>query len=137
MFSKGVIAKAEFEKIKLDYDLAENALYQFKKQRINTWQAVSTDLDKKINELQSDSTQLSNSKESFTITAPINGTLINVVGLEEGSFITAGSVLAEITPDTDLIAECYLSPSEIGLINSEKVVKFQIDAFNYNQWGMV
>ena len=44
--------------------------------------------------------------------------------------------MGEITPDTELIAECYISPKDIGLIDKSKVVSFQIDAFNYNQWGL-
>ena len=50
--------------------------------------------------------------------------------------INAGKLLAEISPDGNLIAECYVSPIDIGLINSNNIVKFQMDAFNYNQWGL-
>ena len=32
--------------------------------------------------------------------------------------------------------ECYISPSDIGLVRKEQSVKFQIDAYNYNQWGL-
>jgi len=45
-------------------------------------------------------------------------------------------VIADISPDANLIAECYVSPSDIGLLKTKNKVKFQIDAFNYNQWGM-
>ncbi|WP_343331006.1 HlyD family efflux transporter periplasmic adaptor subunit [Polaribacter staleyi] len=66
----------------------------------------------------------------------MNGTLINIIGIQEGSFINAGIPLAEISPDSNLIAECYVSPIDIGLINPNNTIKFQIDAFNYNQWGL-
>ena len=32
--------------------------------------------------------------------------------------------------------ECYVSPSDIGLLKINNKVKLQVDAFNYNQWGM-
>lgn len=70
------------------------------------------------------------------LTAPISGTLINVIGVQQGSLISAGIPLAEISSDSNLIAECYVSPIDIGLIKPNNNVKFQIDAFNYNQWGL-
>jgi len=68
--------------------------------------------------------------------APISGILMNIVGIEEGSFISANIPLAEISPDGNLIAEWYISPIDIGFINPKNPVKFQMDAFNYNQWGL-
>ena len=32
--------------------------------------------------------------------------------------------------------ECYVSPTDIGFIKIGQHVNFQLDAFNYNQWGM-
>ena len=74
-------------------------------------------------------------KNHYIITASIEGTLLNVVGIDVGSLISAGIRLAEISPNGNLIAECYVSPFDIGLINPNNSIKFQIDAFNYNQWG--
>jgi len=36
-----------------------------------------------------------------------------------------------------LIVESTISPNDIGLIKKNQTVKFQIDAFNYNQWGLL
>jgi len=35
------------------------------------------------------------------------------------------------------IIESTVSPNDIGLIKRNQKVKFQLDAFNYNQWGMI
>ncbi len=136
LISKGVIAQAEFDNTKLEFDLARSALFQLKKRQVNTWQATWTDLKNTLHEVDNQSVQFANSKMDHLITAPISGTLLDVVRLEKGSFITSGSVLGEITPSTELIAECYVSPSDIGLIDDTNTVNFQIDAFNYNQWGL-
>ena len=61
--------------------------------------------------------------------------MINVIGIQEGSLISAGVPIAEISPDGNLIVECYISPSDIGLLNIKNQVNFQIEAFNYNHWG--
>ena len=57
-------------------------------------------------------------------------------GIEKGSFIPSGTQLAEISPKSDLIVECFISPSDIGLLKKENKVNFQVSAFNYNQWGL-
>ena len=36
----------------------------------------------------------------------------------------------------NLIVECYVTPSELGFLRLNDLVKFQIDAFPHNQWGL-
>lgn len=136
LFEKGVIAAAEFETVKSEYDLALNDIYSNKKQQRNSWQNDLTGYNDALEKLSSNKNQLLENKSQFFVTAPINGTLMNTLQLEEGSYIQQGTRVAEISPDTDLIAECYISPSDIGMIDPNKKVVFQIDAYNYNQWGL-
>ncbi|AEM72106.1 secretion protein HlyD family protein [Allomuricauda ruestringensis DSM 13258] len=136
LLTRGVIAKAEFENIKLEYDLALNAYSQFKKQQFNTWESSLTALKNELEITQNKSSQYLESKKEHVVTAPVSGSLVNPMGIEKGSIITSGSILTEISPDTKLLAECYVSPLDIGLIDKSKSVNFQIDAFNYNQWGL-
>lgn len=135
LFSKGVIAKVAFEDIKLEYDLAKNALHQFKRQSINSWQADLTEMNTVLEELKNGIRQALGNKASYVIKAPIDGWLISNEGLQVGAFVSTGLVLGEITPNDELIAECYISPKDIALIDQKKEVKLQIDALNYNQWG--
>jgi HlyD family secretion protein len=76
------------------------------------------------------------SKSRFVIIAPVSGTLLNIKQQETGSFVTAGTVLAQISPNTELLVECYVSPADIGLIKEQDTAKYQIDAYDYSQWGL-
>jgi HlyD family secretion protein len=136
LFKKGVIAKVEFENNQYNLNLAKNELDYFKKQQRNQWQTELTQQKNSTNELKSSLLQSHEEQNNYVIIAPVNGTIQNLAGLNAESFITAGTVLAEISPDTDLIVECYVSPNDIGLLKPNNPVKFQIDAYNYNQWGM-
>ncbi|MDZ4148042.1 MAG: HlyD family efflux transporter periplasmic adaptor subunit [Flavobacteriaceae bacterium] len=136
LFQKSVIAKAEFEQVEFDYNLALSNIYQLKEQQRNTWQASLSELEIELEKIENDKRQVSENQNQFVITAPVSGTLLNVQGIERGSYINAGSVLAEISPDTDLLVECYVNPMDIGLIRKDRKVTFQIDAFNYNLWGL-
>lgn len=136
LYNKGVIAKVEFQESNYSYDLAIGNLNHFKKQQRNQWQSSLIQQRNKADELESRLTQLQEEQNNYIITAPIAGTIQNLKGFEQGNFVTSGNVIAEISPDTELIAECYIKPSDIGLLKKNTNVKFQIDAFNYNQWGM-
>lgn len=136
LFEKGVIAAVEFETVKSEYDLAKNEINSFIKQQLNSWQSELTSYNDALEELSSNKTQLLENKSQFFVTAPASGTLLNIIQVEVGSYIPQGARVAEISPNTDLIAECYISPSDIGMINPDKKVVFQIDAYNYNQWGL-
>lgn len=136
LYKKGVIAKVVHEDYVHTLKLANNNLSYFKTQQQHQWQATLTQQITKKNELESSLQQYNEEQKNYTIVAPINGTIQNLKGLAKGSFITAGELIAELSPDTELIVECYVSPSDIGLLKVNNTVKFQIDAFNYNQWGM-
>lgn len=136
LYEKGVIARAEYDNYKFEFDLALSEIVQHRKQQQNTWQADLSQSNNTLKELLSSKEQLVESKSGFVITAPESGTLFSINQLEAGSFVTAGTVLGKISPDTDLLVECYVSPAEIGLIREQVPANFQIDAYNYNQWGL-
>ncbi len=136
LYEKGVIARAEYDNYKFEFDLALSEIVQHRKQQQNSWQADLSQYNNTLKELLTSKEQLVESKSRFVITAPVSGTLLSINQLEAGSFITAGTVLAQISPDTDLLVECYVSPAEIGLIREQGPANFQIDAYNYNQWGL-
>jgi HlyD family secretion protein len=45
--------------------------------------------------------------------------------------------ICSISPSGTLVAECYLSATDIGLIKAGQQARFQIDAFDYNYFGVV
>ena len=136
LLKKGVISKVEFETIKFDYDLAKNSLYQYKKQQINQWQTSLSELESSLEESKNSKLQLKEDKKKYVLVAPISGYILGVKGIEIGSIVSLGTTLAEISPNSNLLVECYLPPSDIGLLQLNNHVNFQIDAYNYNQWGL-
>lgn len=136
LYKKEVIAKVEFENTKLEYDLALSKINQLKQQQRNTWQANLTEYKNSLLELESTNNQLQENISQFVVTAPITGILINTMGLEIGSFLSSGQTIVDISPDTNLLVECFVSPKDIGLLKLNNQANFQIDAYNYNQWGL-
>lgn len=136
LYKKGIIAQVRFEEKKSAYDLALAARNQFQKQKLNAWQVEHIDFTNTLKKLTNQLEQIQRTKTLYVLKAPVTGTVFNLEGLREGTFLSAGQPIAEISPKTDLIAECFVSPADIGLLQGNEEVVFQIDAYNYNQWGL-
>ena len=131
LFEKGVIAKVTLNDQRLNYDLAINAIQQLKNQHKNSWQATLITTHNTLKELEATKTKLNEEGRLSIIKAPITGFVLNVNGIEQGAFVPAGTKLTEISPNTEIVAECYVSPETIGLLKKENNVSFQISSFNY------
>ncbi|APD06903.1 hypothetical protein UJ101_01384 [Flavobacteriaceae bacterium UJ101] len=136
LFKEGVIARSEFEEAEYEYEASLMSLNSLKEQQKSTWQAKKRDLQETIKNIRSDINQLHEQQESYVITAPIGREIVNYSGLQKGSFLNVSTTIAEIAPRDDLIVECYISTNDIGLIQKHQNVNLQIDAYNYNQWGL-
>lgn len=136
LYNKSVLAKEEFENSEFEYQFAKDNLVKFKQEKGNDWQGQSSNYKNELVKLESNKSQLLLEKNLYTLIAPVSGTLKNAIGIEIGSVITLTSKIAEISQNTDLIVECYIEPKDIGLLREELLVNYQLDAYNYNQWGL-
>lgn len=134
LYEKQIIATIEMEKFQFEFELAQNNLSEFKKRSFAQWENEHTQEKNRLAELQSQLKQLQESQAEYILLAPHQGTLLNVKGIQPNTFVLAGQPLAEIAPFTNLIVNCYVSPTDIGFLKGNTPVKFQIDAYNYNQW---
>jgi len=89
-----------------------------------------------LRDFESQLTQLQKENENLTIKAPVSGSIQNFAGIYQGSMVFANQDLAQISPDTNLVVEAFVNPNDIGLLRTNMPVRFQVDAFNYNQWGL-
>lgn len=135
LFKKGVIAKSEYDRALLDLNKLKNDKNNTIKQSQLNWQKQLTDYTRTIEDLESNKKQLQEEKEMYVLIAPIDGELINVQGYNKGSVLNTGSTLANISPNKSLVIESFLSPSDIGYIKEGATAKYQVSAYNSNQWG--
>jgi len=137
LFDKGVIAKAEFEKYQFDLQFAKQALNSFVKQQMANWQNKKNELTLQLKNITGSNNKLNIEAQNYVLIAPITGTIENFNGLQTGSILNASQPIAHISPTDNLLVESTVSPNDIGLIKPNQKVKFQLDAFNYNQWGLL
>ena len=137
LFNKGVIAKAEFEKYQFDLQFAKQALNSFIKQQMANWQNKKNELTLQLKNITGSNNKLNIEAKNYVLIAPMTGTIENFNGVQTGSILNASQPIAHISPIDNLLVESTVSPNDIGLIKPNQKVKFQLDAFNYNQWGLL
>ena len=137
LFDKGISATAEYEKQLYELRFANQALQSFVSQQKASWETQKRELEERLKNIQGSISKIKIEENNYVVVAPISGTIESFSGLQVGSFINASQPIATISATDRLIVESTISPNDIGLIKKNQAVKFQIDAFNYNQWGLL
>ncbi len=132
-----VISNFDYLQSKNNYDKAKEQSKALEQDYQTNWVTEQTTLNQQNIELASNIKQLEKEKNQYVILAPMSGTLVQVAGFQNGNFISPSQNLAYISSNHLLLAECYISPSDIGYIHQNQNVTFQFDAFNYRDWGMI
>lgn len=136
LFHKGITPKHDFEKISHQFQYEKTRYYSIQAQQLTLWQGKLKETILSLTELAARIQQLKKEKEQYFITAPIAGTITGYIGIKPGNFIVPNQQIARIAPETDLLVECFVTPSDIGLIEQGMPASFQFHAFNYNLWGV-
>jgi len=137
LYEKGVIAQAEFEKYTFELTFSKQAVSTYEKNQLSIWENKKRDLEEQLKNLEGKLETIKVESHNYYIIAPQTGTIENYSGIQTGSFLNASQSIATISATDKLIVESTVSPNDIGLIQKNQKVKFQIDAFNYNQWGLL
>ncbi|MEC3880959.1 HlyD family secretion protein [Parapedobacter sp. 10938] len=136
LYDNRVISSAEYDEANYTYQQAKSELELAYDEQASLWQQDLNSLRLKTGELGTRINQVNKEQELYVLQAPASGTLQSVKGLRQGSMISANEVLAEVSPDSGLIAEAYILPKDIGYLHTGTPVKLQVEAYDYNQWGM-
>ena len=137
LYENGAITLAESEKFRFEFDKAVSDQTLLINKWIFQWETEAAGFQRELSELLSREADIAEQEKLFILRAHVNGSVQNMAGIQVGSYVFANQKIAEISPDTQLIAICYVKPIDIGLIRKGQTVNFQIDAFNYNQWGLI
>lgn len=137
LYNNHVLTLSEYEKYKFDYDHSISSFMLLAKRYRSQWQLEASNYHEELRQLSVRQAELKQQSGLYVLTSPVNGSLQNLSSIQAGTYIFANQKIGEISPDSSLMAFCYLNPADIGFIRIGQLVTFQIGAFNYNQWGML
>ncbi|PMD90367.1 secretion protein HlyD [Siphonobacter sp. BAB-5405] len=136
LLSEKLIAQQELEDKEFAQKTAQAQYQTLTERQMSDWQTALAQYRRDVVELQAQQQQLQRERDLYLIKAPVAGSVGQLVGKYVGSYVQAGEVMGVISPDSNLLAECYVSPKDIGLLQKGMKARLQVDAFDYNQWGL-
>lgn len=137
LYGNRVIALADYELTQHEYEKSLSGLAILYNEQMSLWRQEQQRYQDEQREIQSKWVQLTLQKQELIVIAPVTGTVQQLSGIRQGSFVTEGEVLMELSPEGALFAECWVTPQDIGLIRTGGQAVLRIDAFNYNEWGVL
>lgn len=96
-----------------------------------------TENDNRIKELESQISQLSQTRRYQEIKAPVAGTIFNLQSKSPGFVANPTDVLLEIVPEDSLVAEVFITTTDIGFVREGMKVEVRIDTFPFSEFGDV
>lgn len=136
LYESRVISAVEYEEAQFLLQQSKTDLELAYDEQGAAWQQELSVLQLKTRELDARIDQVGEQRGYYTLQSPSTGRIQAIKGLKHGSMVSANEVLAEISPDSGMIVETYIPPKDIGYLAVGTPVNLQIDAYNYNQWGM-
>ncbi|NJB84722.1 HlyD family secretion protein [Lewinella marina] len=136
LLESGSVARAEVEQAGYERDLLDGQIRQLTEQQDHDWTQDRQRLRRETADLRRALDQLKERERQYVVVAPLDGQLTQTGGLQPGTFVAAGQALAQVSPDGELRAEVYVGPADIGLLREGLPVRLQLDAFDYQQWGL-
>lgn len=131
-----VIAPKEFEDKTAENERLQAALQAFRQEQLSVWQEELAKYQIELTQLQAQQHELLQDARFYEIKAPVSGTLQGINTRYAGGMLQAGEPAGTLSPETGLVAECYVNTRDVGLLRQEQQVKYQIDAFDYNYFGI-
>jgi membrane fusion protein, peptide pheromone/bacteriocin exporter len=137
LYESMLISKKEFEDLLFYHDQLENEKKIFESSNLFKWEGELTKLTTERDDCLLQIELLKRQKDLYIIRSPVDGTVESFSGIYTGTNLQSGQVVAIISPSNAMIAEVYIPAKNVGMLRNDMPVRIQVDAFNYNEWGML
>jgi membrane fusion protein, peptide pheromone/bacteriocin exporter len=132
-----VIAPKEYFDKEIEAERLQASFNAFKNEQIINWQSDLQRYKLEVSQFIAQRNQIEADKKNHFIYASVSGVVQNINTRYAGGFIAVGETLCVISPQSKLIGECYVSTRDVGLLKVNLPARFQIDAFDYNYFGIL
>ncbi len=132
-----VISPKEFFDIQNNYDRIQASIKVLSQGQISAWQKELLQNRLELSRYHNQANEVKTQADLYSIKAPISGIIQGISGRYSGGSVQSNETLCMISPEESLIGECYVQTKDAGFLRHGQVVRFQIDAFDYNYFGIL
>ena len=137
LYEDRLVSLSEFEKHELTYMNLCSEITSYRSRMRAKWESEVLELEKERREIRETLSRIGISASESAVVSPVDGVILNVFHVKNGQYVHQGQSIAELSPDGDLVAECQVRSSDIGLLSEGQQARIMVDAFNYNDWGIL
>jgi membrane fusion protein, peptide pheromone/bacteriocin exporter len=131
-----VISQKEIFDIRMQEQKIISANETYRRNQYSEWQADLIKYNTELEQHLFKQEELSQMADQNRIRAPVTGHLQESVRYYPGSTVLSGELICTISPVGFLMGECFVTSKDIGMLKTGQKVRFQIEAFDYNYFGM-
>ena len=132
-----VIAPKEHFDKEIEAERLFASIQAFQNEQQTNWQHDLQRYELELSQLLTHQQEIETEKKNHLVYAPVSGIIQHIQNRYRGGYIQSGETLCLISPQTELVAECFVSTRDAGLLKQQQSVRFQIDAFDYNYFGIL
>ena len=130
-----IISPKEFFELQIEQEKMSADVRAFRKSQLAEWELAISRLRMDSIQYEQERTQLASFILNHELKTPVSGIIQGISGRYAGAVLQANETICNISPENGLVAECFASAADVGLLKLNQETRFQIDAFNYNYFG--
>ena len=137
LHGKGLVTRQDFERAQAAVASVRSERELVAQEAIASWQAERLRLDEDWERVASDLDQLESRLEFHRILAPVTGEVMGVEALRPGQVVSAGEIVAVISPVGRLRVDARIGAEGIGFLREGMRARVLVDAFPHTEWGVL
>jgi multidrug resistance efflux pump len=137
LYKEKVISSKEFFDIQIQQEKANASYKAFMQDQQSEWQQDLMKYKSTLSQCEAQQKQLEIDADHYKIKSPVTGIIQGIYRYYPGDWLPSNEAICFVSPEDDLVAECYVSSRNVGLIKNNQPAYFQVDAFNYNYFGLL
>jgi len=132
-----IISGKEFYDIQINYQKLQSSYKAFVQEQLSTWQLDLARYKLELSQYKQNLIVVNTDATYYLVKAPISGIIQGINTRYQGGLLQANETLCTISPEGNLIGECYVPTRDIGLLKIGQPVRYQMEAFDYNYFGVL
>lgn len=132
-----IISGKEFYDIQINYQKMQSSYKAFVQEQLSTWQQDLSRYKLELSQFKQTLNVVNTDASYYFVKAPTSGIIQGINTRYQGGLLQANEPLCTISPEGDLIGVCYVPTRDIGLLKVGQQVRYQMEAFDYNYFGVL
>jgi HlyD family secretion protein len=132
-----VISPKEFFDFQMQEQRQQSARKALMQEQLISWQQDLAKYKLELSQYQQQTNQIITDASYYEVKAPVSGVIQGINNRYTGGYLQADETICNISPEGGLIGECYVQTKDVGLLKPGQTTRYQIEAFDYNYFGVL